>query len=965
MTRRAVALVALAAALLAYGGVWALAEWRDPDPVAPGLLAQPAGGVPPSLGGADAAGAEGSGEGADVDRVPPAVPGAEVRLLEVAVPTSPTDPTPIVLEAALALPDGADAGAPVPAVVLLHGFGGDRTSLAGRAAELVDDGYAVLLPSARGSGGSGGTITLADRDREGRDVAALVDVLAAEPAVRQDAAGDPRVALAGLSYGGGIALVAAGLDPRVDAVVAVATWHDLADALAPDAAAGDATGTGPLKVGWTSVLFASRTLPGLAGDAGVDLGRCGRFDPEVCDLADRAAVAGRLDAAGRVRLAAADVTGPLPPTLLVQGVGDTLFGVGQALANARVATAAGAPVRLRLVQGEHGQASAAIGTGEAARDVDAWLDRWLRGGTDARAADGVVVHDLAGTTRSLALAAPEGARTWAFAADRVDVVAPAGGLPAALTTFPGLGAVGELADLFGALDVPGQYADLTTDPLADELLLLGGGEVTLAVSSTSGEAQLFLRLAEVAPGGAAELIGTQVAPARLTGLPTDPAAAVPVTLRIPPVAHLVDEGSRLRLTLATTDQGFANLRQPATITLDLTAAELTLRGPGFAAGPDGAAAAAAAAPSGPSAPPVALTVPALALAGATAVGLTGTARRRRRAPLAPRAERLAVAAAGPPPVAIQGLTKVYDDGTRAVDGLDLTVAPGQVVGLLGPNGAGKTSALRMLLGLMAPTSGSVALFGAQVRPGHPVLERVGSLVAGPGLAPDLSGRDNLELFWRAGGRPMADADLPWALEVADLGAAIDRPARTYSHGMRQRLAIAQALLGRPELLVLDEPTDGLDPEQIRRMRRLLARLGAEGHAVLVSSHLLAEVEQTCTHAVVMDAGRAVAAASVAELGERARTLVVEVDDRDRAASLLASRLGADRVALEGAGVAVALTDPGEAPDVVAALVAGGLRVASAARRGRLEDVFLQLTGHGGDRGDAGTAADAPASGGAA
>ena len=825
MTRRGVALVALAGALAAYAGVWALAEWRDPAPVAPGLLAQPPGAEPPSLGPAAADDAAGDAAGGADDAVPSPVPGADVRLLDVAVPTSPTDATPLVLDAALALPEGADAEAPVPAVVLLHGFGGDRTSLAGRAAELVDEGYAVLLPSARGSGASDGTITLADRDREGRDVVALVDVLAAEPAVLSDAPGDPRVALAGLSYGGGIALVAAGLDPRVDAVVAVATWHDLADALAPDAAAVGATGTGPLKVGWTSVLFASRTLPGLAGGpdaAGVELGRCGRFDPEVCDLADRAAVAGRLDPAGRARLAAADVTGPLPPTLLVQGVGDTLFGVGQALANARVAAEGGAPVRLRLVQGEHGEASAAIGAGEAARDVDAWLDRWLRGGTDARAADGVVVHDLAGTTRSLALTAPEGARTWAFDAGRVDVVAPAGGLPAALTTFPGLGAVGELADLFGALDVPGQYADLTSDPLGTDVLLLGGGEVTVGVSSTSGAAQLFLRLAEVAPGGAVELVGTQVAPARLTGLPTDPAAAVPVTLRIPPVAHLVDEGSRLRLTLATTDQGFANLREPATVTLDLSAAELTLRGPGFAP----TAAATAAAASGPTAPPVALAVPAVAVAGAVALGLVGTARRRRRPPLAARGERLAAAAAGAPPVAVRGLTKVYDDGTRAVDGLDLTVAPGQVVGLLGPNGAGKTSALRMLLGLMTPTTGSVAVFGEEVRPGHPVLERVGSLVAGPGLAPDLSGRDNLELFWRAGGRPMDAAELPWALEVADLGAAIDRPVRTYSHGMRQRLAIAQALLGRPELLVLDEPTDGLDPEQIRRMRRLLARLGA-------------------------------------------------------------------------------------------------------------------------------------------
>jgi ABC-2 type transport system ATP-binding protein len=897
----------------------------------------------------------------------------------VPVPTAPDDPTPILLDVALAVPAGAGSAAPVPAVVLLHGFGGDRTSLAARAASLVAQGYAVLLPSARGSGGSGGEVTLADRDREGRDVSALLDVLAARPEVARDAPGDPRVALVGTSYGGGIALVAAGIDSRVDAVVAAATWHDLAAALAPDAAAAPgASGTGPLKVGWTSVLFAARSLIGASGASGADgadgaVDRCGRFAPEVCALADRAAIEGGLDAAARRRLAGAAVTGPLPPVLLVQGTGDTLFGVDQALATARLATAAGVPVRVRLVRGEHGAASAALTDGEAGRDVEAWLDRWLRGPersgaaapADARAVDGVVVHDLGGRTRSLPLDAPEGARTWALALagpdgallddaaagrGRAVLVSPAGGLPAALTTLPGLGALGELGDLLGALDVPGQHVHLTSAPLPADLLLLGGGELRLGVASTSGEAQLFLRLSEVTPGGAARIVGAQVVPARLTGLPDRPAAAARTTLVLPPVAHLLAAGSRLRVTVATTDQTFANLREPAEVTLDLSGATLTLRGPGFPVAADAAGAAAGAAPAAGSAVgaggalPLALGVPLLALAGGAGLLVRGDVRRRRRPPLAPLAQRLAVAAAGPAPVEVRGLAKVYDDGTRAVDGVDLTVRPGQVVGLLGPNGAGKTSTLRMLLGLMRPSAGEVRLFGERVRPGHPVLERVGALVEGPGLVPDLSGRDNLELLWRAGGRPLADADLPWALEVADLGAAVDRPVRAYSHGMAQRLAIAQALLGRPELLVLDEPTDGLDPEQIRRMRRLLARLGAEGHTVLVSSHLLAEVEQTCTHAVVMARGRVVAAGPVAELGERARTLVVEVDDRDRAAAVLTALLGADRVALEGAGVAVRLAEPGEAADVVAALVAAGLRVAAATRRGRLEDAFLQLTG---------------------
>jgi ABC-2 type transport system ATP-binding protein len=342
--------------------------------------------------------------------------------------------------------------------------------------------------------------------------------------------------------------------------------------------------------------------------------------------------------------------------------------------------------------------------------------------------------------------------------------------------------------------------------------------------------------------------------------------------------------------------------------------------------------------------PLVLVVLAALLGGIAAALIVGLRRNARRLPLAPVAERLASSAAGPPPIVIRGLVKDYDDGTRAVDGLDLTVQSGQVVGLLGPNGAGKTTTLRMLLGLIAPTSGSIEVFGQPMRPGHPVLERIGSLVEGPGLVPDLSGRDNLVLHWRSGGRPLAEADLEWALSIADLGAAIHRPVRTYSHGMAQRLGIAQALLGRPELLVLDEPTDGLDPEQIRAMRRLLVRLGAEGHTVLVSSHLLAEVEQTCTHAVVVLGGRVVAAGPVSEIGERARTLVVEVDDRRRAQLLLAEMFGAQMVALEGSGLVVSLDDPGRAADVVAALVGAGLRVHAASPRGRLEDAFLQLTG---------------------
>jgi len=200
------------------------------------------------------------------------------------------------------------------------------------------------------------------------------------------------------------------------------------------------------------------------------------------------------------------------------------------------------------------------------------------------------------------------------------------------------------------------------------------------------------------------------------------------------------------------------------------------------------------------------------------------------------------------------------------------VERGMVLGLLGPNGAGKTTVLRMLMGLIRPTAGTIRAFGEPVAAGAPVLARIGAFVEGPGFLPHLSGRDNLDLYWRATGRPAADAHLEEALAIADLGSALDRAVRTYSQGMRQRLAIAQAMLGLPDLLVLDEPTNGLDPPQIREMRDVLIRYAEAGRTVIVSSHLLSEVEMTCTHAVVMSRGRRVAAGPVAEIVGSGRRL---------------------------------------------------------------------------------------------
>jgi ABC-2 type transport system ATP-binding protein len=221
--------------------------------------------------------------------------------------------------------------------------------------------------------------------------------------------------------------------------------------------------------------------------------------------------------------------------------------------------------------------------------------------------------------------------------------------------------------------------------------------------------------------------------------------------------------------------------------------------------------------------------------------------------------------ASPPPVLIEGLLKRLGSGVTAVDGLNLVVESGQILGLAGPNGAGKSVTLKILLGLVRPTAGRVELFGEPVHPGAPVLGRVGALVDGPGFVPHLSGLENLQLAERMIGRRNGRSDLSGALEIAGLGEAIERPYKTYSHGMRYRLGLAQALLGAPDLLLLDEPTTGLDPAHILEVREAIAATASAGATVVFSSHVMSDVEQICTHAAVMAGGRLIASGPVAEL----------------------------------------------------------------------------------------------------
>jgi ABC-2 type transport system ATP-binding protein len=293
-------------------------------------------------------------------------------------------------------------------------------------------------------------------------------------------------------------------------------------------------------------------------------------------------------------------------------------------------------------------------------------------------------------------------------------------------------------------------------------------------------------------------------------------------------------------------------------------------------------------------------------------------------------------------VSVRGLTKRFGR-VQAVAGLDFEVDRGQVCGLLGPNGAGKTTALRMLIGLIQPTAGEARLFDRPVHQGVPELARVGTMIEHASFVPHLSGMRNLRLGWEAGGAPWSEADLEGALAVAGLGDAIERRVKTYSQGMRQRLGLARVLLGRPELLVLDEPTNGLDPQEMRAVRELLRRLSEQGSTVLLSSHLLAEIEQICSHVVVMDKGQLVTAGTVSDLLSMNTSAYFEVDDLETARRVLASAPGVQRVTDETRGLAVEL-DGATRGALVNALVHAGVGVETVTARHQLEDAFLGLVG---------------------
>ncbi|TDC66822.1 alpha/beta fold hydrolase, partial [Streptomyces hainanensis] len=472
-----------------------------------------------------------------------------------------------------------DAAEPRPAVLLAHGFGGSKEDVRPEAERLARAGYAVLTWSARGFGGSTGRIGLNDPEREVADVSRLIDWLAERPDIRLDGDGDPRVGVAGSSYGGAIALLAAGHDDRVDAIAPRVTYWDLAEALFPQ---------GVFKRLWTGILFTTGSTEATTGSTADDPG-CGRFLPELCALYERVAVAGAPDEAARhllhARSPAAVADRIDVPTLITQGQHDSLFPLDQADAMAGAIEANGAPVSVDWVWAGHDGGISEAGRTEE-RTID-WFDRYLRDDPGADTGPGFRVTRISGfdsTNGSTLLRGASGDAYPGLDGESTAVeltggeqsfVNPPGGAPPGVSAVPGLGSLARISTLgLGlALDFPGQYASFDSAPLDRTTRVTGAPSVRIDLSSDAESAVLFAKLYDVAPDGGSQSLPAQlVAPIRVD----DIGEGRTVDVRLPTIDYPFEAGHRMRVVLATTDLGYASPNEPATHTVSLADPALTV-----------------------------------------------------------------------------------------------------------------------------------------------------------------------------------------------------------------------------------------------------------------------------------------------------------------------------------------------------------------------------------------------------
>ena len=732
---------------------------------------------------------------------------------------------------------------PAPAILIAHGFGGSKDSVASDAQYFASKGYVVLAWTARGFGKSTGQISMNAQDGEVADTRALISYLSKSKYVTQEKADDPRVGIMGASYGGANALLSASADSRIDAVIADITWNDLGQDLFPQSVASSSQ-SGPFKKVWAGTFFSAVSLQSAY------LGECGSFTQAWCDAYRSAVINGAPSVDERALLASVSPQSFLStlraPTLLSQGQADSLFPLTESYKTAEGIKKANPALPLSMIWHAGGHDG---GTDQSAylrtqylnwfkkhlskADLDFPTFQFTKTNGSISLQDSTVIPKVFSSNqlptqaiqKQLPLLTPTVAATY-----------PIGGIPSAISSLPGIGSAGALASRvvstfagFSPAFLPGQSGLLESAPLSEPISLVGPSTIKVRITSTTGDATLFFSLVTKSPSGAITQPNGVVAPVRLTNMPQ---GGVDVIVNLPSVIMDASVGDVVAVGVSTTDQGYDTPKLSRFYTVSALS-PLTY-------GVIDASASNSARAN--------LVWPLLAFVVLIGAFVYVRVRRPKIAPSDLESTAL---------VEVKNLGKVYKDGYRAVADLSFTVERGQVVGLLGPNGAGKTTTLRMVMGLIFPTEGSIFIDGKAVYPGSPALSNLGSFVEGPGFLPHLSGRENLSLYWRSIGRD-GEQYLDDVVAITKLGTALDKKVRSYSQGMRQRLAIAQAMLGMPDLLVLDEPTNGLDPQQIAEMRDVLRDYASTGRTVIISSHLLAEVQQTCSHVVLMHRGQLIA-----------------------------------------------------------------------------------------------------------
>ena len=732
---------------------------------------------------------------------------------------------------------------PAPAILIAHGFGGSKDSVASDAQYFASKGYVVLTWTARGFGKSTGQISMNAQDGEVADTRALISYLSKSKYVTQDKADDPRVGIMGGSYGGANALLSASADSRIDAVIADITWSDLAQGLFPQSVAGSSQ-SGVFKKVWAGTFFSAVSLQSAY------LGECGSFTQAWCDAYRSAVINGAPSQKERALLASVSPINFLStlnaPTLLSQGQADSLFPLSESVRTADAIKKANPQLPLSMIWHAGGHDG---GTDQSEylrtqylnwfkkhlskADVEFPTFQFTKTNGSISLQDSTVIPKVFSSNQ---LPTQASQKQLPLLTPTVAASYPIGGIPSAISSLPGIGSAGALASRvvstfsgFSPAFLPAQSGLLESAPLSEPISFVGPSTIKLRITSTTGDATVFFSLVTKSPSGAITQPNGVVAPVRLSDIPQ---GGVDVIVNLPAVIMDASVGDVVAVGVSTTDQGY-DLPKLASFYSISVLSPLTY----------GAINASASNSSRAN-----LVWPILAFVIFIGAFVYVRLRRPKIAPSDLESTAL---------VEVKNLGKVYKDGYRAVADLSFTVERGQVVGLLGPNGAGKTTTLRMVMGLIFPTEGSIYMDGNAVYPGSPALSNLGSFVEGPGFLPHLSGRENLSLYWRSIGRD-GEQYLDDVVAITKLGTALDKKVRSYSKGMRKRLAIAQAMLGMPDLLVLDEPTNGLDPQQIAEMRDVLRDYASTGRTVIISSHLLAEVQQTCSHVVLMHRGQLIA-----------------------------------------------------------------------------------------------------------